>query len=98
MRAACPFIGAVRSIEEIDGGIRIRLASNAPVLTVAAHMRCHLAYARSRAFEVSECPLTLRGTEVEVPSEAEVIDITSKHRKTTQELRRRAAALVATPR
>jgi hypothetical protein len=94
VRSACPFIGPVRVSEEIPNGVRIRLAAGAPVATVAAHMRCHLAFARSRAFAVSECPLTLRGTEVGVTADGAAIEIISRDHSTVRELRRRAAALV----
>lgn len=95
VRAACPFMGPIRSVEEIEGGVRVHLTSGAPVAAVAAHMRCHFAFARGRAFAVSDCPLTLRGTDVRVSADGTGIDVTSRDRKTISELRRRAGALVA---
>lgn len=94
IRAACPFMGPIRAVEEIDGGVRLHLAAGASVAAVAAHMRCHFAFARSRAFVVSECPLTLRGTNVTVSAQGTTIDVMSHDRKITAELRRRASALV----
>lgn len=95
VRAACPFLGPVRSTELIPDGVRVRLAEGVPVRTVAAHMRCHLAFARTRAFQVSECPLMLRGAEVNLTADGTGIDVTSHDRSTAQELRKRAAAMVA---
>ncbi len=95
VRAACPFMGPIRSVEDIEGGVRVHLAAGAPIAAVAAHMRCHFAFARGRAFAVSDCPLTLRGTDVRISADGTGIDVTSRDRKTISELRRRAGALVA---
>jgi outer membrane murein-binding lipoprotein Lpp len=93
-RAACPFVGPIRSVESIDHGVRLRLAEGAPVAAVAAHIRCHIAFARAQGFKGSECPLTLRGTEVAVTTQGTAIELTSRDRKIAKELRRRASALV----
>jgi hypothetical protein len=95
VRSACPFLGPVRASEEIAGGVRVTLAPGAPIAAVAAHMRCHLAFARTRAFEVSECPLTLRGTEIKLSADGTAIEITARDRRVVRDLRTRAAALVA---
>lgn len=92
VRAACPFMGPISSIDEIDGGVRLHFAGHAPI---AAHMRCHLAFARTRAFRVSECPLTLPRTEARVALDGTAIEVTTDDRKTTRELRKRAQALTA---
>jgi hypothetical protein len=94
VRAACPFLGPVRAAEPIDKGVRLRLADGASAKSVVEHMRCHLAFARTRAFQVAECPLTVRGTEVNVTADGAGVDVTTADRGTVHELRRRAAALV----
>jgi hypothetical protein len=95
VRAACPFVGPVRAIEQLDNGVRIELAPGAPVATVAAHMRCHLAFARARGFEIPECPLTIRAPDIRVSGDGIAVEITTRDRNAASELQRRASALVA---
>jgi hypothetical protein len=94
VRAACPFLGPVRSAEPIENGVRLRLADGASAKTVVEHMRCHLAFARTRGFQVAECPLTLKGTEVTLAPDGSGVDVTTADHGTVRELRRRATALV----
>jgi hypothetical protein len=64
-RAACPLLSDVTGIEDIEGGVRIVFASGVAVDAVIARMRCHFAYARTRAYEgMQSCPLYLRGIDV----------------------------------
>jgi hypothetical protein len=63
-RAACPLLHDVVGISDIPGGVRIVFADAVAVPDVVAHIRCHLAYARARAYAGAEdCPLYVRGVE-----------------------------------
>jgi hypothetical protein len=97
VRAACPFMGPISSVEQIHGGVRLHLAPGAPAEALAAHMRCHLAFALTRGFEVAECPLMLRGAEVSISEQGTAIDLTSRVHKTVKALRQRARALIVPP-
>jgi hypothetical protein len=93
-RAACPAVGPILAVSTIEGGVRLWFDSGAPVASIADRMRCHLAFAKARAFDIPSCPLTLPRAEIRVTSDGTEIDLTSRDRKTMRELRRRAAALV----
>lgn len=94
-RSACPFLGPVRAVEEIDRGVRIVLAPGAPLSSIVEHMRCQLAFARTRGYEVPACPLSVAGSEVALAADGGGIDLTSNTSKGARELRRRASALVS---
>lgn len=75
-RAVCPLLGQVDGVDDIPGGVRVRLAKGVPRHAVAAHMRCHLAFARARGRGgMRECPLYLHGVGVELPPDSEAIDL-----------------------
>ena len=64
-RAACPLLSSVVAIEDIPRGVRIRMAPGVRVDAVVAHMRCHYAFARARAFaDAVSCPLYFRDIEI----------------------------------
>lgn len=64
-RAACPLLHDVVTIDNVRGGVRVRFAKTVSVPDTVAHIRCHLAYARARAFaDADDCPLYVRGVEV----------------------------------
>lgn len=94
VRASCPFMGPVRKVEQIDRGVRLYLAQGAPIAAVTAHMRCHQAFARTRGYAVSECPLMLRGASIGLSPDGNAIDFVSDDRKVTSALRKRAEALL----
>jgi hypothetical protein len=90
-RAACPLLRRVSRIDDIGGGVRVTFAPGAPVHAVFAHMRCHYAYARARAFEeVVSCPLYVRGVELKRATDPLAIEITHADRRQVDELRVRA--------
>jgi hypothetical protein len=90
-RSACPFLGPVASIDDIEDGVRIRFTRSARVDGIAAGMRCHLAYARAHGFQdVASCPLYVRGVEVSRPAEPDTVDLVSKDTKVVAEIRTRA--------
>lgn len=64
-RAACPLLSDVTGVTDIAGGVRISFAPGAPLDALIARMRCHFAYARTRAYEgMQSCPLYIRGVDV----------------------------------
>jgi hypothetical protein len=65
-RAACPLLGPIVARRDLPDGVVLELSSSIDTTALVAHMRCHLAYARTRAFEgVPDCPLYLRGVRVD---------------------------------
>ena len=80
-RAACPLLGPVLAIEDRANGVHFALPAEAPVQAIVAHMRCHLAFARARAFsDAGDCPLYLRGVEIALSPDGRGIDVTSGDR------------------
>lgn len=64
-RAACPLLHDVQDIVDVRGGARIVFAAPVSVPGVIMRIRCHLAFARARAFaDADDCPLYVRGVEV----------------------------------
>jgi hypothetical protein len=89
-RAACPLLLHVEDLVDVPGGVRLRFASEVNVGAVVAHMRCHLAYARTRGFEVPTCPLYVKGTRVERVLDSRVVDVLGSDRAAADEIRHRA--------
>ncbi len=94
VRAACPVAGPIKKIDEIPGGVRMTLVDDAPADEVVAHMRCHLAYARSRAFssELPGCPLYLKGVDIHLSADRKAIEIVGKDHSLEKEIRARTHA------
>jgi hypothetical protein len=89
-RAACPVLGPLSGIEDIDGGVRVRLADANALDQTIALMRCHLAYARARAFAVvADCPLYMRGVEIRRTADGGAIELVGGTGDLQDELRRR---------
>jgi hypothetical protein len=95
IRAACPALGPIAAVEDIRGGVRLRLAPNMPIEAVLAHMRCHLAFAREHGWQPApDCPLYLKGVDIRRSADGAAIELIARDGKTTDELRRRARAEV----
>ncbi len=87
-RAACPLLRRVSRIDDIGGGVRVTFAPGTPVHAVFAHMRCHYAYARARAFDgVVSCPLYIRGVDIRRAPDPLAIEITHVEKQRVDELR-----------
>jgi hypothetical protein len=87
-RAACPFLRPVTSIDDMGNGVRVTFAAGTPVHAVFAHMRCHYAYARARAFaDESSCPLYMRGIEIKRAKDPLAIEITTADWRQVEALR-----------
>ena len=79
------------SIEDIPNGVRVRLVSGTQVEAVVAHMRCHYAFARARAFaENATCPLYVRGIEISPGREPGTVEIVSRDGSAVSEVRARS--------
>jgi hypothetical protein len=90
-RAACPLLSGVDQMVDVPGGVRIRFDHSVDVASIVSHMRCHLAYARTRGYEVvADCPLYVRGVHVERVGETRVIDILADSRLAVRNVRLRA--------
>jgi hypothetical protein len=90
-RAACPLLRPVTRIEDLGDGVRVTFAAGAPVDAIFAHMRCHYAYARTRAFDdAASCPLYMRGVQIKRGPEPRSIDITTDTWQEVQALRTRS--------
>jgi hypothetical protein len=88
-RGACPMLPAHASVQQIDGGVRIRLDVAADLAKIAARMRCHLAYARALGFDrAPACPLYAAGVDVLVDASARSIDVVVDRHAAVSELRR----------
>ena len=87
-RASCPLLGPVQQIIDIKNGVRVMFKPNTRVDAVAAHMRCHLAYAQVYGFDTVEaCPLYLKGLQVHVSPDGKAIDLTSADPRTADMIR-----------
>jgi len=90
-RAACPLLGPVARIDDVAAGVRVTFAPGTRVDAVYAHMRCHYAYARARAFEETmSCPLYMRGIDIKRASDPMAIEITTGTPEQVQDLRARS--------
>jgi hypothetical protein len=90
-RAACPLLGPAVGVDDIDGGVRVRMKEGTRVDAVVAHMRCHYAFARARAFaETASCPLYVRGIEIKKGLDPMSVEITTTDRGQVGEIRRRS--------
>jgi hypothetical protein len=90
-RTACPLLGPVSGLEDIPGGVRVQLASGTRADAVVAHMRCHYAYARARAFaENVTCPLYIPGIDIRQGREPSTVEIVSGDAVGEREIRARS--------
>ena len=90
-RAACPFLGPVTRIDDIEGGVRVTFKPGTRVDAIVAQMRCHYAFARARAFaQTATCPLYLRGIEIRRAADPSAVDIVSRDRDAAAEIRLRS--------
>jgi hypothetical protein len=90
-RAACPLLGPVAHVDDVPGGVRVKFVPGTRVDAVFAHMRCHYAYARARAFEeATSCPLYMRGIDIARAKDPLAIEITTAAADQVAELRARS--------
>jgi hypothetical protein len=90
-RAACPLLSPTVAIEDIPGGVRVKLVPGTRVDAVVAHMRCHYAYARSHGFETSAgCPLYIRGLVIKESDDRQSIELLASGEADEREVRLRS--------
>ena len=95
-RVLCPLLGQLDSVENIPSGSRIRFADGVDVDAAVAHMRCHIAFARSHSrVGMDNCPLYLevvRVSRVGPGSEADFLVVGTNELKVLRERMRRHVA------
>lgn len=76
-RAACPILGPVTEIRDVPNGVRVELSSTVSVAAVVSRMRCHQAFARTRAYadEAATCPLYVRGIDIRRSVDGKAVEI-----------------------
>jgi len=63
-RAACPLLGSVAAVEDVDGGVEVTFADDVNRDAVLAHIGCHLAYAATQGHAgMDGCPLYVEGVQ-----------------------------------
>jgi hypothetical protein len=92
-RGACPVMGPLAAVHDVPDGVQLRPVDDARLAEVLAHMRCHLAYARTRGFATApDCPLYMKGVEIQLGADGRSIELTAKEPQVIEELRRRVHA------
>ena len=87
-RAACPLLSPVVGIEDISGGVRVRMARGVRVDAVVAHMRCHYAYASAHGFaDAMSCPLYIRDIDIRASDDKAAVEITGQSEAGAREVR-----------
>lgn len=62
VREACPLLGQVERIEEIENGVRVVPKADVNVAAWQAHIACHVAFAKARGADgMAMCPLMVKG-------------------------------------
>lgn len=90
-RAACPLLGPALAVENVRAGVRITFAPTVRIDAVVAHMKCHLAYARTAGYpQPSACPLYLEGVLIDREGSTSVVDITSADPATATRIQKEA--------
>ncbi len=89
-RVLCPLLGQLVSVEDIPGGSRVRFVEGVDLNAAIAHMRCHLAFARTQAESgMDSCPLYLKGVRVSGVESGSEVDILIEEPRDVEELRDR---------
>jgi hypothetical protein len=95
-RKECPLLGTVKSVEDVDDGVRIRLADDVNQEAALAHVKCHIAYANKMGREgMDDCPLYIKGVSAKAGDADHVIELTLDDDAELGELRKRSQDHVA---
>ena len=87
-RAACPLLLGLTSVDEVDGGVRLRFAEGADVAPIVEHIRCHIAFSAARGIEgIEHCALYVPGARVR--ADGTEVTLTTDRAEHVAELRRR---------
>lgn len=74
VRVSCPVLAPhLESVEELANGVALHFEDAHVARTVGIQMRCHLAYAMANNFERAPCPLYLKGVQIQIGSEREIV-------------------------
>jgi hypothetical protein len=96
-RIGCPLLAPhVQSVEEVAQGLVLHLKPTAPAKSLAAQMRCHLAYAMANGFDRAPCPLYVKGVKIALNGERS-IDVRSPDARVAGEVRLEARKLFGEP-
>lgn len=89
-RAASPLIGQVESVEAVFGGVSLSFKEGVDVNAATAHMRCHVAFARTRGrIGMESCPLYIPGISINRVGNSGVVELTIGDQNQLLELRQR---------
>lgn len=90
-RSACPLMGQIKAVEDIEGGARITFHKNVPIQATVDHMKCHFAFARAEGYEgMKTCPLYLKGVSVEAQDDGQSVILTTDDPAAVEPLRKRS--------
>jgi len=89
-RSASPLIGQVESVEAVFGGVSLSFKEGVDVNAAIAHMRCHVAFARTRGrIGMESCPLYIPGVSINREGNSGGVELTIGDQNQLQELRQR---------
>lgn len=92
-RAACPLMGQIEKVDDIERGVQLTFADGAPVEAIVDHMKCHFAFARADGYEgMDQCPLYLEGVSIEREEDEDVVTVTTQESEAVEALRERSRA------
>ncbi len=95
-RKVCPLLGTVEEVEDVEGGVRIRLHDKLDRKAALDHVKCHLAYAGTEGNKgMDGCPLYIGGVTVTAGADKKVIELKAGSPETVPELRKRTRDHVA---
>ena len=89
VRVLCPLLGRVAATEDVDGGVRVRLADGVDVGAAIDQLRFQLAFGRTRG-GMGACPLSVRGVRVEPATDSRSVELTVPDADDVEDLRKRA--------
>lgn len=88
-RAACPLLLGLGSVDDVDGGVRLRFTEGTDVAPIVEHIRCHIAFSAARGTEgIEHCALYVPGASVR--ADGTDVALTTDRAEHVAELRRRA--------
>ncbi len=91
VRAECPLMGQVASVDDVPGGVRITFAKGLEQEAAMAHVACHVAFAATNGFaDMDGCPLFERTARVD--AEGDSLFITSPDAAAVERIRTTARA------
>ncbi len=86
VRAECPLMGQVASVDDVPGGVRIKFANGVDQEAAMAHVACHVAFAATNGFaDMDGCPLYEKTAQVE--AEGDSLFITSQDAAAVEHIR-----------